>query len=68
MVKRGEALANFERGLIIRFPQVSKAAALHAKARLGGARKALGMYCRVGATTSGYKWVDPTAEKKVALS
>ena len=41
VVKKGEALANFERELIIHFQRISKAAALYAKALLGGVRRAL---------------------------
>ena len=44
--KRGEALANFERELIIRFQRIPKATALHAKALLGGVRRALAIYRR----------------------
>ena len=38
VVKRGEALATFERDLVVHVQQISKAAALYAKALLSGLR------------------------------
>ena len=46
VVKRGEALANFEREMITHFQQISKAAALYAKALVEGVRGALETYRR----------------------
>ena len=41
VIQRGEALAIFERDLIIHFQQISKAAALYVRALLGGVKRAL---------------------------
>ena len=41
VIQRGEALAIFERDLIIHFQQTSKAAALYVRALLGGIKRAL---------------------------
>ena len=40
VIQRGEALAIFERDLIIHFQQISKAAALYVRALLGGIKRA----------------------------
>ena len=42
VIQRGEALAVFERDLIIHFQQISRAAALYVRALLGGVKRALG--------------------------
>ena len=63
VVKRGEALANFEREFVIHFQRISKATALYAKALLGGEGRALEIYGRVGTITKGYDWAPPTAEE-----
>ena len=55
--------ANFERELIVHFQTISKAAALYAKALLGGVRRALEIYRRCDSITNGYDWVTPTAEE-----
>ena len=44
--------------------QTSKAAALYAKALLGGVRRALDIYRRVDSVTNRYRWVDPTTEEQ----
>ena len=59
VVKRGEAPANFERDLITHFQRISKAAALYAKALLGG----VGGVRQGLAVTRGCDWVTPTAEE-----
>ena len=55
VIQRGEALAIFERDLIIHFQQISKAAALYVRALLGGIKRALEVYRRVDGTTT--PWV-----------
>ena len=62
--QRGEALAIFERDLIIRFQQISRAAALYIRALLGGVKRTLEIYRRVGETTKNYPWSFPTTEEK----
>ena len=52
VVRRGEALANFERDLVIHFQRISKAAALYTKALAGGVRRALDIYRRVDIVTN----------------
>ena len=47
----GEALATFERNLIIHFQQTSKTAALYVRPLLGGIKRALEIYGRVDAVT-----------------
>ena len=54
MVKRGEALANLERELIIHF-QISKAAALYVKALFGGVRRALEIFQESGFSDSSHR-------------
>ena len=51
VIQRGEALAVFERDLIIHFQQISRAAALYVRALLGGVKRALEVYRRVDDTT-----------------
>ena len=60
---RGEALAIFERDLIIHFQQISTAAALCVRALLGGIKRALEVYRRVDDTTNSYPWSLPTTEE-----
>ena len=50
VIQRGEALAIFERDLIIHFQQISRAAALYIRALLGGIKGALEVYRRVDET------------------
>ena len=50
--------------MVIHFQQISKAAALYAKALLGGVRGALEIYRRVDTVINCYRWVDPTPEEK----
>ena len=54
VIQRGEALAMFERDLIIHFQQISKAAALYVRALLGGIERALEIYRRVDETTKNF--------------
>ena len=63
VIQRGEALAIFERDLIIHFQQISKAAALYVEALLGGIKRALEIYQRVDETTSNYLWSKPSTEE-----
>ena len=63
VIQRGEALAIFERDLIIYFQQLSRAAALYIRALLGGIKRALEIYRRVDETTKIYPWSVPTMEK-----
>ena len=58
VIQRGEALAIFERDLIIHFQQISRAAALYIRALLGGIKRALEIYRRVDETT-----IQTTEEK-----
>ena len=53
-ILNGEALAIFERGLIIHFQQISKAAALYERALLGRIKRALEKYRRVDDSTNNY--------------
>ena len=64
VIQRGEALAIFERDLIIHFQQISKAAALYVRALLGGVKRALEIYRRVDETTKNFPWSMPTTEEK----
>ena len=64
VIQRGEALAIFERDLIIHFQQISKATALYIRALLGGIKRALEIYRRVDETTKNYPWSVPTTEEK----
>ena len=64
VIQRGEALAVFERDLIIHFQQISRAAALYVRALLGGVKRALEVYRRVDATTQNYPWSVQTTEEK----
>ena len=48
VIQRGEALAIFERDLIIHFQQISRAAALYVRALLGGVKRTLEIYRRSG--------------------
>ena len=64
VIQRGEALAIFERDLIIHFQQISKAAALYVRALLGGVKRALEVYRRVDETTKNFPWSLPTTEEK----
>ena len=64
VIQRGEALAIFERDLIIHFQQISRAAALYIRALLGGIKRALEVYRRVDDTTKNFPWSVPTTEEK----
>ena len=64
VIQRGEALAVFERDLIIHFQQTSRAAALYVRALLGGVKRALEVYRRVDDTTKNYPWSIATTEEK----
>ena len=64
VTQRGEALAIFERDLIIHFQQILRAAALYIRALLGGVKRTLDVYRRVDETTKNYLWSVPTAEEK----
>ena len=64
VIQRGEALAVFERDLIIHFQQISRAAALYIRALLGGVKRALEVYRRVDDTTKNYPWSVATTEEK----
>ena len=64
VIQREEALAIFERDLIIHFQQISKAAALYVRALLGGVKRALEIYRRVDETTKNFPWSLPTTEEK----
>ena len=68
VMQRGEALAIFERDLIIRFQQISKAAALYVRALLGGIKRALEVYRRVDETTKNFPWSTPTTEEKFSCA
>ena len=59
-----EALAIFERDLIIHFQQISRAAALYIRALLGGVKRTLEVYRRVDETTKNYPWSVPTTEER----
>ena len=59
----GEALAVFERDLIIHFQQISRAAALYVRALLGGVKRTLEVYRRVDDTTKNYPWAALTTEE-----
>ena len=64
VIQRGEeALATFERNLIIHFQQIFKAAALYVRAVLGGIKTALEIYRRVDAASNNYPWSQPTTEE-----
>ena len=64
VIQRGEALAVFERDLIIHFQQISRAAALYVRALLGGVKRALEVYRRVDDTTKNYPWATVTTEER----
>ena len=64
VIQRGEALAVFERDLIIHFQQISRAAALYVRALLGGVKRALEVYRRVDDTTKNYPWATMTTEER----
>ena len=64
VIQRGEALAIFERDLIIHFQQISRAAALYIRALLGGVKRGLEVYRRVDDTTKNYPWSSATTEEK----
>ena len=64
VIQSGEALAIFERDLIIHFQQISRAAALYIRALLGGVKRALEVYRRVDETTKNYPWSLATTEEK----
>ena len=64
VIQRGEALAVFERDLIIHFQQISRATALYVRALLGGVKRALEVYRRVDETTKNYPWSAVTTEEK----
>ena len=64
VIQRGEALAIFERDLIIHFQQISKAAALYVRALLGGIKRALEIYRGVDEKTKNFPWSQPTTEEK----
>ena len=64
VIQRGEALAVFERDLIIHFQQISRAAALYVRALLGGVKRALEVYRRVDDTTKNYPWSTATTEER----
>ena len=64
VIQRGEALAVFERDLIIHFQQISTAAALYVRALLGGVKRALEVYRRVDDTTKNYPWATVTTEER----
>ena len=63
VIQRGEALAIFERDLIIHFQQNSRAAALYIRALLGGVKRALEIYRRVDETTQNHPWSIPMTEE-----
>ena len=64
VIQRGEALAIFERDLIIHFQQISRAAALYVRALLGGIKRTLEIYRRVDDSTKNFPWSVPTTEEK----
>ena len=64
VIQRGEALAIFERDLIIHFQQISRAAALYVRALLGGIKRALEIYRRVDESAKNFPWSAPTTEEK----
>ena len=64
VIQRGEALAIFERDLIIHFQQTSRAAALYVRALMGGVKRALEIYRRVDESTKNFPWSAPTTEEK----
>ena len=64
VIQRGEALAVFERDLIIHFQQISRAAALYVRALLRGVKRALEVYRRVDATTK----LSPYPDDVISLS
>ena len=64
VIQRGEALAIFERDLIIHFQQISRAAALYVRALMGGVKRALEIYRRVDESTKNFPWSAPTTEEK----
>ena len=64
VIQKGEALAIFERDLIIHFQQISRAAAVYIRALLGGIKRTLEVYRRVDDTTKNYPWSIPTTEEK----
>ena len=63
VIQRGEALAIFERDLIIHFQQISRAAALYVRALLGGVKRALEIYRRVDESTKNHPWSIPMTEE-----
>ena len=63
VIQRGEALAIFERDLIIHSQQNSKAAALYVRALPGGIKRALEIYRRVDDATNNYPWSKRTTEE-----
>ena len=64
VIQRGEALAIFERDLIIHVQQISRAAALYVRALLGGIKRTLEIYRRVDDSTKNFPWSAPTTEEK----
>ena len=64
VIQRGEALAIFERDLIIHFQQILRAAALYVRALLGGIKRTLEIYRRVDDSTKNFPWSAPTTEEK----
>ena len=64
VIQRGEALAIFERDLIIHFQQISRAAALYIRALLRGVKRILEIYRRVDETIKKHPWSVPTTEEK----
>ena len=64
VIQSGEALAVFERDLIIHFQQISRAAALYVRALLGGVKRALEVHRRVDDTTKNYPWATVTTEER----
>ena len=64
VIQGGEALAIFERDLVIHLQQISRAAALCVRALLGGIKRTLEIYRRVDETTKNYPWSVPTTEEK----
>ena len=64
VIQRGEALAIFERDLVIHLQQISRTAALYIRALLGGVKRILEVYRRVDETTKNHPWSVTTTEEK----
>ena len=68
VIQRGEALAIFERDLIIHFQHISKAAAVHVRAPSWWNKESSQVHRRVDDTTKNYPWSHAKGILMVALT